>query len=131
MSRPDYEEVRKAAEKRVKKRTEFYQHFIAYIVSSAFFVGAFRDQWWIVFPIVGWGLLVILHSLEIFMNDPLRHERAIQREMEKLGYTATAVEAEKPKRDRVALAEDGELIYDERNGTYAEEEAPRRRQQRS
>lgn len=125
MSKQSYEAARKAAEKRIKNRVEFYQHIAAYVVINTMLAIAFRDQWWIVFPIFGWGLGVIMHGLEVFLDDPLRRERAIEREMRKLGFTATEIEAEKPKRgERVALSEDGELIYEEE---YEEDEALRRR----
>ncbi len=128
MSNQSYEAARKAAEKRIKNRLEFYQHIAAYIIINAMLAIAFRDQWWIVFPIFGWGLGIIIHGLEVFLDDPLRRERAIEREMKKLGYTATEMEAEKPKRgERVALSEDGELIYEDEDA--GEEEAPRRRRQ--
>lgn len=131
MSNQSYEAARKAAEKRIKNRVEFYQHIAAYVIINTMLALAFRDQWWIIFPIFGWGLGVILHGLEVFLDDPLRRERAIEREMRKLGFTATDVEAEKPKRgERVALSEDGELIYEEAD-EYEEKEAPRRRRQRS
>ncbi len=132
MSNQSYEAARKAAEKRIKNRVEFYQHIAAYVVINMMLALAFRDQWWIIFPIFGWGLGVIIHGLEVFLDDPLRRERAIEREMRKLGFTATDIEAEKPKRgERVALSEDGELIYEEDDDDPEEEEAPRRRRQRS
>jgi hypothetical protein len=128
MSRPDYEEVRKAAEKRVKNRTEFYQHLIAYVgVNLILMIGSSGGA----LPVtLFWGIGLIFHAAAAFLDDPLRHERAIRREMEKFGYTASEIEAEKPKRDRVALADDGELIYEDAD-EYEEEEASRRRQQKS
>ncbi len=129
MSNQSYEAARKAAEKRIKNRVEFYQHIAAYVVINTMLALAFRDQWWIIFPIFGWGLGIIMHGLEVFLDDPLRRERAIEREMRKLGFTATDVEAEKPKRDRVALTDDGELIYEDAD--EYEEEASRRKRQKS
>lgn len=129
MSNQSYKAARKAAEKRIKNRVEFYQHTAAYVVINIMLALAFRDQWWIIFPIFGWGLGIIMHGLEVFLDDPLRRERAIEREMRKLGFTATDVEAEKPKRDRVALTDDGELIYEDAD--EYEEEASRRKRQKS
>jgi hypothetical protein len=124
MGRLDYEEIRKAAEKRIKKRTEFYQHLIAYIgVNLILILVSSGGSLPVAFF---WGIGLAFHAADVFLSDPLRRERAIQREMEKLGYTADDIEAEKPKRgERVALSEDGELVYED------EEESPRRKRQRS
>ncbi|MCE7946852.1 MAG: hypothetical protein DYG88_05425 [Chloroflexi bacterium CFX4] len=127
MSRLDYEEVRRAAEKRVKKRTEFYQHLIAYVGVNLILIIASSGG---ALPVAFfWGIGLAFHAADVFLDDPLRRERAIRREMEKLGYTAADLEAEKPKRDRVALSEDGELIYEDEDN-FDEEEVPRRKRQR-
>jgi hypothetical protein len=117
----DYEAIRKVAEKRVKNRQEFYHHLAAYVVINAMLLIAFRGQWWVIFPLFGWGLGLITHGLEVFLDDPLRRERAIAREMEKLGYKAS--EPEKPKRERVMLSDDGELIYEHEQASESQEDA--------
>ncbi|GAB4546560.1 MAG: hypothetical protein OHK0023_06390 [Anaerolineae bacterium] len=65
--------------------------------------------------VFGWGIGLVSHGIEVFGNDPTRKERAIQRQMEKMGYSVRAEEVEeyeKPKRNRKAsLSDDGELIY--------------------
>ena len=129
MNDEQYKAMRKAAEKRVKNRMEFYQHVVAYVVINAMLLIAFRDQWWVIFPLFGWGLGVIMHGMEVFLDDPARRERAIAREMAKLGYAPTDAAAEKPKRERVMLADDGELIYEDE--VVHDEESARRRQRES
>lgn len=124
-----YQAVRKAAEKRIKNRIEFYQHLAAYIVVNTMLVIAFRDHWWVVFPVFGWGVGVLMHGIEVFLDDPLRRERAIAREMEKLGYKPADIEAEKPKRDRaLTLGDDGELVELDELDAYDEKASVRRKQ---
>jgi hypothetical protein len=126
MNDKQYKAMRKAAEKRVKNRMEFYQHVVAYVVINAMLLIAFRNQWWVVFPLFGWGLGVIMHGMEVFLDDPTRRERAIAREMAKLGYAPTDAAVEKPKRGRVMLSDDGELLYEDE--VVYDEELARRRQ---
>jgi hypothetical protein len=123
-----YQAVRKAAEKRIKNRIEFYQHLAAYIAVNIMLVVAFPGQWWVVFPIFGWGAGLLAHGIEVFLDDPLCRERAIAREMEKLGYKPADVESEKPKRDRaLTLGDDGELVeLDELELRNREDEQMRR-----
>ncbi len=123
MGNPNYEEIRKAAERRLRKRIEFYQHLIAYVGVNLMLILASSGG---SLPVAFfWGIGLAFHAADVFLDDPLRRERAIRREMEKLGYTAAEIEAEKPKRgERVALSDDGELVYYE---DEAADEAPRRK----
>ncbi|MCS6872413.1 MAG: 2TM domain-containing protein [Anaerolineae bacterium] len=106
-----YLAARKAAEKRVKSRVEFYQHLAAYVMVNAMLAIAFNFPFWMIFVTFGWGAGLLAHGIEVFFDDPLRRERAVAREMEKLGYKPTDVETEKPKRDRLlTLGDDGELV---------------------
>lgn len=113
MKSQSYEAARKAAEKRVKNRMEFYQHLIAYVMINLMLGLAFGFPFWMIFVTFGWGAGLLMHGFEVFWDDPTRRERAIAREMEKLGYAPADLEVEKPKRDRVRLAEDGELVYED------------------
>lgn len=123
-----YIAVRKVAEKRLKKRMEFYQHLIAYVMVNAMMLIAFRGQWWVIFPLFGWGMGLIAHGVETFFNDPERHERAIAREMAKLGYVPSDEMPEKPKRGRVALSDDGELLYEDEITAHDDDSESQRRQ---
>jgi hypothetical protein len=127
MDDEQYKAARKAAEKRVKSRMEFYQHLVAYVMINVMLLIAFRGQWWIIFPLFGWGLGVVMHGIEVFWDDPARRERAIAHEMAKLGYAPTDAVAEKPKRERVMLSDDGELIYEDEIA-FKDDESARRRQ---
>jgi hypothetical protein len=134
-SRLDYDEIRKRAEKRVKKRAEFIQHLAIYLVVNTFlwlFFGAiavFTHAWPVLIPALlstfGWGLGLTLHGINVFAEtsliDNMREreiQRETQREMDRLGISDPAELYEKPKRDAsrdasVRLSDDGELIYEE------------------
>ncbi|MFQ3535931.1 MAG: 2TM domain-containing protein [Aggregatilineales bacterium] len=125
MDDQQYRAIRKAAEKRVKSRIEFYEHLAAYVMVNAMLILAFGFPFWMIFVTFGWGAGLITHGIQVFLDDPSRRERAIVREMERLGYTPS--EQEKPKRSRVKLADDGELVYEDEADAYDAEEVPRRR----
>jgi hypothetical protein len=127
----NYDEIRQRAEKRVKKRAEFIQHFAIYLVVNAFLwlffggIAFFTHAWPVMIPALlstfGWGLGLTLHGINVFAETTLvdnMREREIQREMrremDRLGITDPADLYEKPKRDSaVSLSDDGELIYEE------------------
>ncbi len=125
----DYEDIRRRAEQRVKKRAEFWQHLAIYVVVNLFL--------WLLFGIfsayaggpgplivpllstVGWGMGLVIHGIVTYVEtnmDRMREreiDREIQREMQRRGLTSDEV-LEKPKRDQtVRLSDDGELIYED------------------
>lgn len=127
MSNKEYQATRKAAEKALKQRNEFYQHLVVYVLVNIMLVAAFQWQFWTPFVIFGWGIGLVSDAIETFGNDPRRKERAIQRQMEKMGYTVSPdmYEDEKPKRNKdVRLSDDGELVYLDET---IEEEMPKRK----
>ena len=82
------------AKKRVKAKREFYQHLGTYVVMSAFFfllnaVTSFGN-WWFFWPMLGWGLAVVFHYVDVFGIpgfDPMTpewEEREIQKELQRL-----------------------------------------------
>jgi uncharacterized membrane protein len=126
-----YDEMRRRAEKRVRKRVEFNMHLAIYVVVNlglwvmfGLLSGILHLPWLMLIPLlstVGWGLGVAIHGIVTYMETRAMDvlvEREIRREMA-LRNLRDAVEDspeayEKPKRDRVArLSDDGELIYDE------------------
>ncbi len=133
MSNPqlDYEEIRRRAEVRVKKRAEFIKHLAIYIIVNlfiwAFFgaIGLLTNSFpYTLIPAVlstlGWGLGVAIHGVTTYLDtsrlETMREreiEREMQRELAMRGMSEQDV-YEKPKRDRVArLSDDGELVYDD------------------
>jgi hypothetical protein len=82
------EMLRERAIKRLKKRRDFYGHVLVYVLVNAFLVTiwALTDVhgfFWPVFPIVGWGIAVVLNAWDAYRNDEFDEEE-IRHEMERL-----------------------------------------------
>jgi hypothetical protein len=135
----DYEAIRRRAEKRVKARQEFWEHLTIYIAVNTllwgiYVVSLFATQEihfpWPIFPMMGWGLGLFFHALDVFwtnsrhreINHELMIEREIQKEMELLGLSRDEVIRKRKNDDLSAdpfgresvmhLSDDGELITD-------------------
>ena len=71
----------------LKKRRDFYGHLLIYVLVNTFFVviwavvGA-HVFFWPVFPIVGWGIGVVMNAWDVFWRPPIT-EHEIQREIER------------------------------------------------
>lgn len=80
--------LRERAVKRLKKRRDFYGHVLFYLLVNAFLIviwtvtssGGF---FWPVFPLVGWGIVVIMNAWDVYVSDEVDEEK-IQREMDHL-----------------------------------------------
>ncbi len=63
------EEIQKA-KKRVKARKDFYQHLMAYVIVNFFLfvlnMVTTPTQWWFHFPLLGWGVGLAFHYVEVF-----------------------------------------------------------------
>ncbi len=82
------------AKRRVKAKKDFYSHLGSYLVMSGFFfllnaVTSF-GHWWFYWPMLGWGLAVMFHYVDVFgipgvapMNEEWE-EREIEREVRRL-----------------------------------------------
>jgi hypothetical protein len=82
------EMLRERAIKRLKKRRDFYGHLLVYFLVNVFLVviWALTDVhrfFWPVFPIVGWGIGVVMNAWDVFRNDEFGEEE-IRREIERL-----------------------------------------------
>lgn len=110
----DMESLRKKAEKRVKRRKDYYEHLTAYVMVNLLVWGiaVFTNSGiWPIFVTLGWGIGIAFDTLDFFTNSPDRREDAIQREMAKLAAQEGYL---KPKREQSArLSDDGEIIYDQ------------------
>jgi hypothetical protein len=80
--------LRERAVKRLKKRRDFAGHLLVYALVNSFLVliwaltndGGF---FWPVFPIVGWGIGVVMNAWDVYRDDEL-DEEAIRREIERI-----------------------------------------------
>jgi hypothetical protein len=86
------EELRKKARKRAKAKTGFYIHLIVYIVvnillvSIWYFTSDSSELPWFIFPLVGWGIALIIHGVVAFRGSSLEdmEDRMTERELAKL-----------------------------------------------
>ncbi len=86
-STPD-DSLRERAIKRLKKRRDFARHLLVYVLVNAFLVVIWalndvHEFFWPVFPIVGWGIAVVLNAWDVYRNDEF-DEAQIRREIERL-----------------------------------------------
>ena len=81
------EELRTAALKRIQEKREFASHVLTYVVINALIVtvwafAAGGGFFWPMFPMLGWGVGLILHGVKVYQGEPSESE--IQREMARL-----------------------------------------------
>ncbi|HEX6516363.1 MAG TPA: 2TM domain-containing protein [Nocardioidaceae bacterium] len=83
--------LRERALKRLKKRRDFKAHLLVYLLVNAFLVviwyvttpGGF---FWPVFPLVGWGIGVVMNAWDVYYAQDF-DEEDIQREIEHMDET--------------------------------------------
>jgi len=90
-TQPTEDEIYQKARKRVEEKKGFYAHLCVYFVINILIViiwlvtslGYFA---WFIFPVGGWGVVVILHSLFVFVfNKDARWEKnAVEKEAAKI-----------------------------------------------
>ena len=83
----DYEK----AKKKVKARKDFYGHLTAYVATGIFFLAInllnFDGRFWFYWPLLGWGIGVLIHYFSVFglpgvgILDEDWEEREIQKEL--------------------------------------------------
>jgi hypothetical protein len=77
-------ELRHKAIRRLKKRRDFGQHLVVYVVVNGFLVAIWaitglHGFFWPVFPILGWGIGLVLNAWDVyrpegFTEDEIRKE---------------------------------------------------------
>jgi hypothetical protein len=79
-------DVRERALARLKKKSEFKAHVFVYVLVNALLVTIWAMTgthfFWPVFPIVGWGIGVVMNAWDVYRKPP--SEEAIRREMQRL-----------------------------------------------
>jgi len=86
---PTQEEQRyKQAKKRVEDLKGFYAHLTVYLVVNAgLFLINFatnRDSWWIYWPLLGWGIALVIHAVVLFAIEGPFGERWEARKIQEL-----------------------------------------------
>lgn len=85
---PEYDALRERAIKRLKKRQDFHGHLLIYALVNSFFVVIWAVVnhhvfFWPVFPMVGWGIGVVMNAWDVYRDDELDEAR-IREEIERL-----------------------------------------------
>lgn len=81
-------ELRERALVRLKKKRDFVSHLLCYLLANALCLGIWLadggdfGNFWPIFPLAGWGVIVILHAREVFLSEP--SEAEIHKEMDRL-----------------------------------------------
>jgi hypothetical protein len=81
------DQLRAEALERLRKRSEFWTHLMAYLLVNAFLVAiwyfvAGGGFFWPIFPLFGWGIGLFFHGWDTFRRPP--SEERIRREMQRL-----------------------------------------------
>ncbi len=85
MSPPDIEEL---ARRRAKRKMGWYTHAFVYVVVNLALAlkSAFTGHNWAIYPLLGWGLGLMIHGLVVFVSAPADRLRdhLVQKERERL-----------------------------------------------
>lgn len=77
------------AKKKVEARMGFYIHLVIYLVVNTFLVilnlTFTKDYFWAIWPMLGWGIGLIVHALStfVFTAESSLKKRLIEKEMQK------------------------------------------------
>ena len=90
MAKLTEEQIYSAARQRVRQKKDFYNHLAVYIVVNAalvviwYFTG--RGYPWFVWPLLGWGIGIMFHGLDVFVfnKQSAWEQREIEKEAERL-----------------------------------------------
>lgn len=83
------DQLRERALKHLKKRRDLKAHVLVYVLVNTFLVTIWAVTsagfFWPVFPIVGWGIGVVMNAWDVYYGDEF-DETQIQREIEHLQH---------------------------------------------
>ena len=84
-------DMRERAIKRLKKRRDFHGHVLIYTLVNAFLVVIWAVTnpdafFWPIFPIVGWGIGVIMNAWDVYFAEDF-DEEDIEREIRHIQHT--------------------------------------------
>jgi hypothetical protein len=84
----EQQSLRDQALMRLKKKRDFVGHLLLYLAVNALCLGiwlsngANLSDFWPIFPLAFWGILLGLHARDVFLSPP--SEAAIQKEVDRL-----------------------------------------------
>ncbi len=120
LQQDNLQEIEQQARKRVKELQEFYTHFLSYILVNSLLIVinllTTPGYFWAMWPILGWGVGLVLHALSIFglfgIGSKAWKERKVQEFMlaQQRGLSASQVrEVLRDEMDEAANATPAEL----------------------
>lgn len=87
---PSNDDIDRLARKRASAKMGWYLHALVYVLVNLLLLAlsrhGFGDRPWSVYPLLGWGLGLVLHGISVFVlgtGSGLR-ERMVARERERL-----------------------------------------------
>ncbi len=90
-TQPTEDEIYQKARKRVDEKKGFYAHLCVYLAFNIliviiWLVTSLGGYLWFVFPVGGWGVIVALHFLFVFVfnKDASWEKKALEKEAEKI-----------------------------------------------
>ena len=82
---PVDDSLRERAVRRLKKRRDFFTHLLVYVLVNVFLVAIWAATsggfFWPIFPIVGWGIGVVMNAWDVWRPDEFSDEQ-IAREIQ-------------------------------------------------
>lgn len=82
------EHIERLAHKRAGAKLGWYVHAILYLLVNAVIfalsIHGFGNRPWSLFPLLGWGLGLVLHGVSVFVLGSGLRERMVQRERDRL-----------------------------------------------
>ena len=76
------------ARKRVRAKMGWYKHLAVYLLVNTFLISMsiWQDRNWAIFPLLGWGLGLVLHGASVWFAGAGSHlrESMVERERQKL-----------------------------------------------
>ncbi len=80
----DLNDQREAAIQRLRARRAFHLHVTVYVAVNALLIVIWaltdRGYFWPIWPILGWGIALVIHYWAVFMRKPITEDE-IRREM--------------------------------------------------
>jgi hypothetical protein len=84
---PEKSTLRDRAVRRLKKRRDFFAHLLVYFLVNTFLVVIWAVTssgfFWPMFPIVGWGIGVVMNAWDVWRGDEFSEEE-IAREIQRM-----------------------------------------------
>ena len=82
------QDIEALAQKRAKRKMGWYTHALVYVIVNLALAlkSAFTGHNWAIYPLLGWGLGLMIHGIVVFA-EPLGgglRERLVQQERERL-----------------------------------------------